>query len=249
MLADAFMTGASFAALLPLVAGKIAADPTHDFAVAHSEALQRAVEAAQATPGQPAATPTPYHPTIKGLTPQPALQQTQAAAATPEATAQPNGNVPQQQQDPQQQITPANMQQQQQQQAPGLLSYVSGVVGRLNLTFSDMAYAALWGEDPIPERPHTFHLSGLQQGYRLDDIWRLMRKQGLGRVSGTPLLRVLDLMRGALCLPTGCTDVGFSFSFCCAANLARRMVYCGLRAVNAPLAWCSSVSFCGWYGR
>jgi hypothetical protein len=215
MLADAFMTGASFAALLPLVAGKIAADPTHDFAVAHSEALHRAAEVAQATPGHPAANST-HGPTIKGLTAQPVLQQAQAAAATPEAAAQPNGNVLQQQQDPQQQITPTNAQPQQQ---PGLLGYVSGVVGRLNLTFSDMAYAALSGEDPIPERPHTFHLSGLQQGYRLDDVWRLMRKQGLGRVSATPLLTVMG-SHGSAVSTHWLPKCGL-FALCCSLNTWR----------------------------
>lgn len=188
------MTGASFAALLPLVAGKVASDPTHELAVAHSEALQHAAEAAQATPGQPAPTPSPYYPMVKGLIPQPALQQSQAAAATPDAqqpngiTTQqhPNGSATEQQQEQDPTHEPAP--QQQQQQALSLLSYVSGVVGRLNLTFSDMPYAALWGEDPIPDRPETFHLAGLQEGYRLDDVWRLFRKQGLGSVSMTVLL-------------------------------------------------------------
>lgn len=66
-------------------------------------------------------------------------------------------------------------------------STVSGVVGRLNLTFSDLPYASLWGEDPVPERTGTFHLAGLQDGYRMDDVGRLCKRLGLGWPRVTPV--------------------------------------------------------------
>lgn len=197
--ADAFMTGASFAALLPLVAGKIAADPTHELATAHSEALARAAEAAQAAPGTGSTHPLPL---CKPLTQQqqpvqPSVQQPGTAAAVKQTSdskardqgppgQQPQPAAAQQQQQQDCDVQPAQPPQPQQ-QPPSLLSYVSGVVGRLNVTFSDISYAALWGEDPVPERPGTFHLSGLQEGYRADEVGRMMRRAGLTTVGAVLL--------------------------------------------------------------
>jgi hypothetical protein len=116
----------------------------------------------------------------------PAQQQPCNGNAQQQKQGVPDPSIQQDQQQPQQPDTAAQQQQQpgqQQQQPASLLGYVLGMVGRLNLTFSDLPYAALWGEDPIPDRPQTFHLAGLQEGYRLDDVWRLMRRQGLGNVS------------------------------------------------------------------
>jgi hypothetical protein len=126
---------------------------------------------------------------FKDIAPQPPQLQSLLQAPAAPAQQQPlsNGDVQQQKQgepDPSiQQDQPQQQQPGQQQQPASLLKYVLGMVGRLNLTFSDLPYAALWGEDPIPDRPTTFHLAGLQEGYRLDDVWRLMRRQGLGNVS------------------------------------------------------------------
>jgi hypothetical protein len=182
------MTGATFAAMLPLVAAKVAADPTHELSVAHSEALQRAAEAAQVAPGTGSAHPLPLVRCPSQLPQQPhqqppAPQQEIPAAQQPQQ--QPDGS--EQQQVPakqQQQDVDMQEQQPQQQQQSTLMSYVSGVVGRLNYTFSDLQYAALWGEDPIPDRPGTFHLSGLQEGYRFDELTRMMRRLGFNAVGG-----------------------------------------------------------------
>ncbi|KAF6265217.1 hypothetical protein COO60DRAFT_1035218 [Scenedesmus sp. NREL 46B-D3] len=180
---DAYMTGAAFACLLPLVAGKIAAEPSSGLAVAQRAALERSAAAAAAKAARAAGVATPE----AG-----ALQQ------TPPPTPAPQQLQPAPQQQQQQQLlaepqrTPLLQQTQQQQLQPqlpgGLLQYVQGVAGRLNITFSDIPYAALSEEDPIPDRPCTFHLSGLQPGYRLDDIWRMLQRQGLGSVrrSTTP---------------------------------------------------------------
>lgn len=199
------MTGATFAALLPLVVGKIASDPTHELAVAHAEALQRAAEAAAqaaqlmlggAVGGGSSSSATLLAPTSTAAAAasqqQRVLQEQQGQAQNVPAS---NGNIDQHQQQQTKQPTdkqPSHPQPQQQQPLPhtlvvapdSLLGPVSGIVGRLNLTYSDLPYAALWGPDPIPERPFTFQLSGLQQGYRADDVWRMMKRQGLGTVRG-----------------------------------------------------------------
>jgi len=185
VVADAFMTGAAFAALLPLVAGKIAADPTHAFAEAHKEALQRAAEAAQgpaAAATAAGAAPSHYYPLLKGLVPQPLLQQQQAAE--PQQPSSSSDAVQQQQPQVEQQVDLQQQQQHKEVDEPSnkLLGYVAGLVGRLNITFSDLPYAALWGQDPIPDRPHTFHLSGLQEGARMDELWRTLKRLGLGTV-------------------------------------------------------------------
>ncbi|WIA30112.1 hypothetical protein OEZ86_000207 [Tetradesmus obliquus] len=158
---DAYMTGAAFACLLPLVAGKIASDPTCSLARAHNAALQRAAAAAAAKAARAPGTATPE------------------AAGAPQQTP-PLTPMPQPlQQLAEQQRTPQL--QQQQQQLPGsLLQFVAGVVGRINMTFTDIPYAALSEDDPIPDRPCVFYLSGLQPGHRMDDIWKLLQRQGLG---------------------------------------------------------------------
>ena len=179
--------------MLPLVAAKVAADPTHELSLAHSEALQRAAEAAQVAPGTGSAHPLPLFRCHSQLPQQPQHQPPATQQEIPAAQQQqPDGVEPQQQEATKQQ-QPATQQQdvdmqeqqpqqQQQQQQPSLMSFVSGVVGRLNYTFSDLQYAALWGEDPIPDRPGTFHLSGLQEGYRFDEISRMMRRLGFNAV-------------------------------------------------------------------
>jgi poly(A)-specific ribonuclease len=177
---DAYMTGAAFACLLPLVAGKIAADSNSRLALAHNAALERAAAAAAAAARAARAAGT--------ATPEAGALQQQALPLSP-LPQQLQPTQQQQQQQGEQQCTPLQQMpqipQQQQQQLPGsLLQYVQGVAGRLNITFSDIPYAALSEEDPIPERPCTFYLSGLQPGYRLDDIWRMLQRQGLGSVSG-----------------------------------------------------------------
>uniref|UniRef100_A0A383V5Q0 Uncharacterized protein n=1 Tax=Tetradesmus obliquus TaxID=3088 RepID=A0A383V5Q0_TETOB len=161
---DAYMTGAAFACLLPLVAGKIASDPTCSLARAHNAALQRAAAAAAAKAARAPGTATPE------------------AAGAPQQQTPPLTPMPQPlQQLAEQQRTPQLQQQQQQQQLPGsLLQFVAGVVGRINMTFTDIPYAALSEDDPIPDRPCVFYLSGLQPGYRMDDIWKLLQRQGLG---------------------------------------------------------------------
>ena len=37
-------------------------------------------------------------------------------------------------------------------------------MGRLNVMRSDMAYAALYGEDEVPSRRHLFHVSDMPTG-------------------------------------------------------------------------------------
>jgi hypothetical protein len=173
---DAYMTGAAFACLLPLVAGKIAAEPSSALAQAHSAAIERAAAAAAAKAARAASMATPEVGALQQQTPplSPMLQQLQP--------------TPQQQQQllAEQQATPQLQQQTpqvQQLQPSSLLQFVQGIAGRLNITFSDIAYAALSEDDPVPERPTTFCLSGLQPGYRLDDVWRMLQRQGLGSVS------------------------------------------------------------------
>jgi poly(A)-specific ribonuclease len=175
---DAYMTGAAFACLLPLVAGKIAAEPSSTLAQAHSAALERAAAAAAARAARAASMATPEVGALQQQTPplSPMLQQLQ-----PTPQQQQQQSLAEQQATPQlQQQTP----QAQQLQPSSLLQYIQGIAGRLNITFSDIAYAALSEDDPVPERPTTFCLSGLQPGYRLDDVWRMLQRQGLGSVSG-----------------------------------------------------------------
>lgn len=43
--------------------------------------------------------------------------------------------------------------------AESAVAAAAGVIGRVNLTYSDMPYVALWGEDPLPQRPRMVHLS------------------------------------------------------------------------------------------
>jgi hypothetical protein len=174
---DAYMTGAAFACLLPLVAGKVAAEPNSRLAQAHSAALERAAAAAAARAARAAGMATPEAGALQQQTPplSPMPQQLQS--------------TPHQQQQQQSLAEQQGMPQLQQQTlhpqlASGPLQYVQGIAGRLNITFSDIPYAALSEDDPIPERPCTFHLSGLQPGYRLDDVWRMLQRQGLGSVSG-----------------------------------------------------------------
>ncbi len=47
---------------------------------------------------------------------------------------------------------------------------------------SDLPYAALWGEDPAPPRPHIFHASGLPPGARVGDVIGFFGAAGLGKV-------------------------------------------------------------------
>lgn len=150
---DAFMTGAAFARLLPLVAGKIVADPDSELAVAYHAAQEAdAAAAAESSSRQP----SPLLPAPSPLL-QPPLQQ--------------NGQVHHAE------LLNPNL---------DSLHYIRGVVGRLNMTFTDMAYAALRESDPIPKRPYTYHLSGLSPGYRADEAWKMLQKLGLGQVGGRP---------------------------------------------------------------
>jgi poly(A)-specific ribonuclease len=174
---DAYMTGAVFACLLPLVAGKIAADSNCRLAVAHRTAIERAAAAAAARAARVANMTTPEAGALL------LQQQQQQTPPMPPLLQQPQPALQVQQQQLAEQQTP-QVQQQQLLLLPGsLLQYVQGVAGRLNITFSDIPYAALSEDDPIPERPCTFHLSGLQPGYRADDVWRMLQRQGLGSVS------------------------------------------------------------------
>jgi hypothetical protein len=179
---DAYMTGAAFACMLPLVAGKIAAEPSSTLAQAHSAAIERAAAAAAAKAARAASMATPEVGALQQQTPplSPMLQQLQP---TPQQQQQ-QQSLAEQQGTPQlQQQTP----QAQQLQPSSLLQFVQGIAGRLNITFSDIPYAALSEDDPVPERPCTFCLTGLQPGYRLDDVWRMLQRQGLGSVSGVLL--------------------------------------------------------------
>lgn len=171
---DAYMTGAAFACLLPLVAGKVAAAPDSELAAAYKGRQERQAAAATNVSARAAGAATP-----NGSDWQQRLS-VSPSPLSPLAAQQP------------QQLQPAEQGQEQHKQPPRLLSpwkagdmieFVQGARGRLNLTFTDISYAALWEDDPIPARPFTFHLSGLQAGYRVDDIWRMLQRQGLGSVS------------------------------------------------------------------
>ncbi|KIZ04038.1 hypothetical protein MNEG_3922 [Monoraphidium neglectum] len=115
---DAYMTGAAFACLLPLLRAKAAADPGF-------------------LPRLGAAPPPP---------PSDGEQQQQQ----------------QQQQEEQQEAREGPG-------APGPLAIVEGLKGRVNLTYSDMPYVALWGEDPLPQRPTAAHISWEEGGLSDED--------------------------------------------------------------------------------
>lgn len=150
------MTGAVFASLLPLVAGKVASDPSSSLARAHAAAQPQ-----QAPAAPPAASQQP-----------PLQEQAQPEQAQPE-------------QQPEQQ--PGQQPEQQPQSShAALMAYVQGLRGRLNLGYSDIPFAALNGDDPIPERPTVFHLSGLPPGYERE-LGRQLAAAGLGPVRLTPL--------------------------------------------------------------
>jgi poly(A)-specific ribonuclease len=163
---DAFMTGAAFARLLPLVQGKCAAEPSSELGTAYARQQQQKQQQQQ--------------------------QQQQPAAhdvTVPAATQVVVGPQSVQLQEPHQQQLhgiSSNSQQQQQPAATGMqdpLAFVGGLRGRLNLTFTDIAYAALGEEvDPIPLRPGTFHIEGLNGNWRPDILRRKLQQAGLGQV-------------------------------------------------------------------
>ncbi|KAF8069569.1 psi1 [Scenedesmus sp. PABB004] len=188
---DAWMTGAAFACLLPLVVGKAAAEPGGALGLAAAAAA--AARAAAATP-------------------QPGQQQQQSE--------QQQGQQLERQQQPEQQQAPAEAQLAQQQaaqeqergaeqaEAPGelaaaLLAAAEGVKGRLNMTFTDIDYAALAGDDPIPERPAIFHVSGLAPGARGDEVTRQLTRLGVRVVRVAPLESTAALVE----VTPECTDL------------------------------------------
>jgi hypothetical protein len=62
------------------------------------------------------------------------------------------------------------------------LAAVQPYLGRINVTRSDIPYAAFSGADPEPPRPHIFHVYGLAPLTRVGDIMREFAARGLGRV-------------------------------------------------------------------
>lgn len=61
--------------------------------------------------------------------------------------------------------------------------YVRPVCGRINLTKCDVPFAALLEEDPIPHRPCVFYVAGLNVGYRAGDVIKAIQKAGISKVS------------------------------------------------------------------
>ena len=58
---------------------------------------------------------------------------------------------------------------------------VQEYVGRFNINGSDLPHAALWGEDPAPQRDHVFYVSGLAEGTRHSAVLGPMEAGSLGR--------------------------------------------------------------------
>ncbi|EFN53567.1 hypothetical protein CHLNCDRAFT_136728 [Chlorella variabilis] len=58
---------------------------------------------------------------------------------------------------------------------------------RMNISRSDMPYAALQGEDPIPDRSHIFYVHGWGEGQRVygGELVRRLADSGLGQVRAT----------------------------------------------------------------
>ncbi|KAI3424112.1 hypothetical protein D9Q98_009473 [Chlorella vulgaris] len=76
------------------------------------------------------------------------------------------------------------------------LDAVQHLCWRMNISRSDIPYAALQGEDPAPDRSHIFHLSGWDTSYRVfgGDVARKLADSGLGPVR----VSVVEGGRGAL---------------------------------------------------
>ena len=55
-------------------------------------------------------------------------------------------------------------------------------MGRVNVMFSPIPYAAIYGEDPVPDLDHVFYLSGIAPGTRQSDLNRLLDSACLGRI-------------------------------------------------------------------
>jgi hypothetical protein len=152
---DAFMTGAVFARLLPLIAGRIALDePGCVIAAAARDAVKRAATRG-ARPLDATANTTTTATDGEETTADTDTDADADVAAVP-GIAVADGLV------------------------PGLLlKSVRALRGRLNLTYSDIPYAALNSADPVPDRPCVFHVSGLAPGYRGDDVARTLSRIGL----------------------------------------------------------------------
>ncbi len=65
------------------------------------------------------------------------------------------------------------------------LAHVAPYLGRINVTRSDIPYAAFTGPDPEPPRPNIFHVYGLAPMTRVGDIVKAFGARGLGRVRVT----------------------------------------------------------------
>lgn len=64
-----------------------------------------------------------------------------------------------------------------------VLAAVKQYKGRINVGRSDMPYAALWGPDPVLERPHVFHMRcRADKPMRAMEIQKIFREAELGRV-------------------------------------------------------------------
>lgn len=55
-------------------------------------------------------------------------------------------------------------------------------MGRVNIMFSPIPYAAVYGEDPVPNLDHIFYVSGLGQGTKQSDLQRVFDGASLGRM-------------------------------------------------------------------
>ena len=60
--------------------------------------------------------------------------------------------------------------------------YLQEFMGRVNVMISPIPYAAINGEDPLPDLDHIFYLSGLAHGTKQSDLNRLLDSARLGRI-------------------------------------------------------------------
>ncbi|KAL4459112.1 hypothetical protein ABPG75_013977 [Micractinium tetrahymenae] len=67
------------------------------------------------------------------------------------------------------------------------LDAVQQLCWRMNISRSDMPYAALQGEDPQPDRSHVFYLSGWEPSQRVynNDVTKRLADAGLGQLRAT----------------------------------------------------------------